>query len=276
MYKFRYNNKEFDFHEPRIMAIINLTPDSFYDGGKYANFSVLMREVEQKLEQGAYILDLGAQSTRPGAVMKSAEEEWQRLEKPLSEIRKRFPEIIISIDTFNALTARRSLEYGADMINDVSGMKWDPDLLRVIEDYKCPYVLMHSKGTPDVMQSESRYENVTEEINLYFINQTAMLKSKGIPNIILDPGFGFAKNISQNFSLLKNLDIFTKHGFPVLAGLSRKSMIFKTLNTTPIAALNGTTALNMLALTKGAKILRVHDVKEAKETIELWKAYESA
>lgn len=276
MYKFKYNNKEFDFHEPRVMAILNLTPDSFYDGGKYANFSVLIREAEQKIEQGAYILDLGAQSTRPGAPMISAEEEWQRLEKPLSEIRKRFPKVIISIDTFHALTARRALECGADMINDVSGMKWDPDLIQVITNYKCPYVLMHSRGTPDVMQTECQYKNMTEDINLYFKEQTELLQSMGIHHIILDPGFGFAKNVKQNFSLLKNLDIFTRYGFPLLAGLSRKSMIYKTLNTTPIGALNGTTALNMLALTKGANILRVHDVKEAKETIELWKAYESA
>lgn len=258
------------------MAIMNLTPDSFYDGGKYANFSVLMREAEQKLEQGAYILDLGAQSTRPGAPMISAEEEWKRLEKPLSEIRKRFPECILSVDTFHALTARRSLECGADMINDVSGLKWDPDLMQVIEDFKCPYVLMHSKGTPDRMQLECQYENVAEDVNLYFKKQLEILQGMGIKHIILDPGFGFAKNTLQNFSLLKNLNIFTQHGSPVLVGLSRKSMIYKTLNTTPIAALNGTTALNMLALTKGAGILRVHDVKEAKETIELWKAYEAA
>ncbi len=258
------------------MAIMNLTPDSFYDGGKYANFSVLMREAEQKLELGAYILDLGAQSTRPGASMISAEEEWKRLEKPLMEIRKRFPEAIISVDTFHSTTARRSLECGADMINDVSGFKWDPKLMQVIAEFKCPYILMHSKGTPDIMQTQCQYENAAEEVNHYFKKQTEVLLSKGIKYIILDPGFGFAKNIMQNFSLLKNLDIFTLHGFPVLVGLSRKSMIYKTLNTTPLGALNGTTALNMLALTKGAGILRVHDVKEAKETIELWNAYVSA
>lgn len=258
------------------MAILNLTPDSFYDGGKYANFSVLMREVEQKLEQGAYILDLGAQSTRPGAFLISPEEEWQRLEKPLMEIRKSFPNTIISIDTYHSQTARWSLECGADMINDVSGFKWDPDLIQVIINFKCPYVLMHSKGTPDVMQTECQYENITLEVYQYFEHRIKMLQSKGIQNIILDPGFGFAKNVNQNFSLLKNLDNFTKLGLPLLVGLSRKSMIYKTLNTTPIGALNGTTALNMLALLKGAKILRVHDVKEAKETIELWKAYERA
>ncbi|MCX8080509.1 MAG: dihydropteroate synthase [Bacteroidia bacterium] len=276
MYKFHYNNKEFDFDEPKVMAIINLTPDSFYDGGKYLHHSLLLKDVEEKINSGAYILDLGAQSTRPGAEMISAEEEWNRLRPALTEIRKHFNDVIISVDTFHGATAQRALDSGADMINDVSGLKWDASLRDVILKFRCPYVLMHSKGTPEVMQSECEYRDVVQEVKNYFISAVKNLKAMGIENIIIDPGFGFAKNISQNFSLLRNFHIFTQMGYPVLAGVSRKSMIYKTLGTHPMGALNGTTVLNTLALEQGARILRVHDVKEAMEAIQLWKAYASA
>lgn len=275
-YKFFYNNKEFDFHEPRIMAIMNLTPDSFYDGGRYSSLTILLKDAEKKTEAGAYILDLGAQSTRPGAQKISAEQEWERLKNPLSVLRKEFPYVRISVDTFYAQTARWALEHGADMINDVSGFQWDNHLLHVLKDFKCPYVLTHSRGTPDIMMHQNTYHNLLSEMDDYFFEKIQILLRNGISNIILDPGFGFAKNIQQNFLILKNLHRFKKHGFPLMAGISRKSMVYKTLHATPTAALNGTTALHFPLLMNGASILRVHDVKEAMEILILWKQYENA
>jgi dihydropteroate synthase len=275
-YKFHYNNKEFDFYRPRVMAIFNLTPDSFFDGGKFYSADVVLREAEQKLKEGAYILDLGAASTRPGAEIIEEEAEWKRLEPTLKALRLRFPEARISVDTFRASVARKSLECGADMINDVSGLELDPAMIDVLVKFRCPYVLMHSRGTPQTMSSLTHYDNVLEEVYNSLEQKIKHLRNSGVESILVDPGFGFAKNISQNFHLLKNLNTFTGLGYPVLVGLSRKSMIYKTLHTSPVGALNGTTALHAWALQNGASVLRVHDVKEAMEVIQLWEAYEKS
>ncbi|MBW6461073.1 MAG: dihydropteroate synthase, partial [Bacteroidales bacterium] len=224
---------------------------------------------EQMLEDGAYIIDIGAVSTRPGAAEVSVEEEKRRLMPPLKEIRKSFPELIISVDTYRAEIARMAAGEGADMINDISGGTFDPEMIPLVSELGIPYVIMHIQGTPQNMQVNPQYQNVTEEVFAFLLQQARKLESTGHKKIILDPGFGFGKTVDHNYTLLSHLDWLTANGYTVLAGLSRKSMINKVLGIKPQHALNGTTVLNTIALLKGVSILRVHDVKEALEAVEL-------
>jgi dihydropteroate synthase len=252
-----------------VMGILNITPDSFFDGGKFIQDSEIMARVNGMLESGAQIIDIGGVSTRPGAAAISSDEEWERIGKPLKMIRKAYPEAFLSIDTTSAKTAKIAIEEGADIINDISGGDADPEMFTVISASMTPYILMHMQGTPATMQLEPSYENVVTEVLLSLLQKAERLKSMGATDIILDPGFGFGKTIEHNFQLLASLNLFRSTGFPVLAGLSRKSMINKSLGISAKDALNGTTVLNTVALEKGANILRVHDVKEAVEAVKL-------
>ncbi|MDX1277841.1 dihydropteroate synthase [Oceanihabitans sediminis] len=261
--------KLIDLSTPKVMGILNLTPDSFYDGGKYKNESEILSQVYIMLKNGATFIDIGAYSSRPNAVHISEEEELNRLLPIIALILKEFPEIIISIDTFRSEVAKQTIETGAAMINDISAGVLDKKMLQTVANLQVPYILMHMKGTPQTMQQQTDYKNMMKEIIFYFSERVSEAKKLGIKDIIIDPGFGFAKTTAQNFDLLKQLELFKILELPLLAGISRKSMIYKTLNTTPQEALNGTTVLNTIALQKGASILRVHDVKEATEAIKL-------
>jgi dihydropteroate synthase len=261
-----------DLKKPKVMGVLNITPDSFYDGGKYKDEVSILKQVEKLLDAGAIFVDVGAYSSKPGATNISEEEELKRILPVVNLLITNFPDIYLSIDTFRSIVARRCLENGAAMINDISAGNMDDKMMQTISEFKVPYVMMHMKGNPQNMSQQSNYSNLLEEILYYFSEKVAAAKSYGINDIILDPGFGFAKNTFQNFSLLQHLNLFKTFELPILVGLSRKSMIYKTLGTNPDQALNGTTALNTYALTKGANILRVHDVKEAVECIELLEA----
>jgi dihydropteroate synthase len=263
---FEFNGKIMDFTAPRVMGIVNVTPDSFYDDKTAGRFE---NKVDRMVEDGAYIIDIGAVSTRPGAAEVSAEEEKQRLVPVLKKIRKEHPGIIISIDTYRAEIANIAAEEGADMINDISGGTFDPQMISTIVHLKIPYIIMHIRGTPSTMQVNPAYNDAVKEVNAFLIEQAAKFHESGHDNIILDPGFGFGKTVEHNFQLLQNLDKLVVSGYPVLAGLSRKSMINRILNTKPEEALNGTTVLNTIALLKGASILRVHDVRPAVEAVML-------
>ncbi len=253
------------------MGIVNLTPDSFYDGGKFDSDLKVLKQVEKMLLEGATIIDVGAMSSRPGAEMISQAEEVGRLIKVLEKITKEFPDAIISVDTFRAETARQSVESGASMINDISGGEMDDKMFETVASLRdIPYVLMHMKGTPQTMQDEPTYENVSLEVLDYFIAKSNALKSLGVKDIILDPGFGFGKTMDHNYELLQKMHTFKMLDWPILAGLSRKSMIYKLLDLEAADTLNGTSVLNMVALQQGAKILRVHDVAPAQETIKLF------
>lgn len=255
--------------KPIVMAIINATPDSFYAGSRYEGTAAILKQAEQMLQEGATILDIGGQSTRPGSEVVAAEEELQRVIPAIHAIHKVFPQAYISIDTYYAAVAREAIAAGASIVNDISAGRLDTAMIDTVASLRVPYVLMHMKGTPQTMQQEAQYENVTREVLDFFIEQTVILRKKGITDIIIDPGFGFAKTVAQNFELLKNLSVFNIIPAPLLLGISRKSFIYKTLGTTAEQAVNGTTVLNTAGLLKGAAILRVHDVKEAMEAIEL-------
>ncbi len=269
------NGKILSFNEPKIMGIINLTPNSFYDGNKYSTVKDVMRDVESKIEQGADIIDVGAASTKSGEPLINFEEEWQRLHTTLIELKKQFPNTFISVDTYNSETAKRAVDLGVEIINDISGGNFDNEMFNTISKLDVIYILMHIQGTPQNMQVNPEYINVVEEVYAVLKNKTSQLKNLNFNKIIIDPGFGFGKTIEHNFKLLKELQKFNPLGFPVLAGLSRKSMINKTLNTNPVTALNGTVCLNTIALINGAKILRVHDVMEAKQIIQLFLKYQT-
>lgn len=258
-----------DLATPKVMGILNITPDSFFDGGKYKDEKSILEQVEKMLTEGATFIDVGAYSSRPRADAISCEEELQRILPIVRLLFREFPEIIISIDTFRSTVARGCLEAGVAMINDISAGKLDVQMLAAIAKFKVPYIMMHMKGTPQTMQKHTEYENLIREVMFYFSERIAAARALGIHDIIVDPGFGFAKNLVQNYQLLKSMELFQTFNRPLLAGLSRKSMIYKVLDCEPQDALNGTTALNMLALAKGASILRVHDVKEAMECIKL-------
>lgn len=266
--------KLIDLSSPLVMGIINVTPDSFYSGSRTAcGDSVLERIVEMN-EQGIDIFDVGGYSSRPGADAIPEEEEWRRLDIGLGSIRKTFPDAIISVDTFRASAARRCVEeWGADIINDISGGTLDNEMWQTVADLKVPYVLMHMRGTPADMQEFTAYNDVTADVISDLASKLDKLRLLGVNDVIIDPGFGFSKTIDQNFRLLSELDRFSILGCPVLAGLSRKSMIWKTLGTSPQESLAGTVALNMAALMKGAAILRVHDVREAVECVSLFNIY---
>ena len=267
--------KTLTFIKPLIMAIVNVTPDSFYDGGKYSGMRDVLYDVEEKIKNGADIVDIGAASSRPNALEINEQEEWGRLREPLSEIRKNFPRIFIIVDTYRASIAKKSAEAGADIINDVSGGNMDETMFDIISELNLPYILMHMQGTPQTMQKNPEYENVVNQVVSDFETKIQVLNNKGFHKIILDPGFGFGKNVTHNYQLLKHLQIFSSLNYPILAGLSRKSLINKVIGSNPVTALNGTSILNTLALLNGAKILRVHDVKEAKEAVALVEFYKN-
>ena len=266
--------KLLDLSTPVIMGILNITPDSFYDGGQITGVDSALRLAESMLIEGALILDIGGQSTRPGAKSINSTEEWKRIGPSLISIKKHFPDAIISIDTFHSDVAKNAVEEGASIINDISAGEFDKGMFSFVLQRQVPYILMHMKGSPENMQENPQYENVVSEVLNYFINKVSHLKMMGLNDIIIDPGFGFGKTIENNFSLLKNLSLFQILDCPILAGVSRKSMITKTLNISPAEALNGTTALNAFALLNGASILRVHDVAEAMEVNKLVIAYQ--
>ncbi len=262
----------FPLRSPLIMGILNVTPDSFSDGGKYTDLDKALFRAEEIIAQGGDILDIGGYSTRPGASYVSEKEELNRTLPKIEAIRKRFPEILISIDTFRGKVAEEALLAGADLVNDISGFQFDENLLNVLARYKPPYVLMHIQGTPETMQKNPSYENITENITRYFAEKIKILHSKGIYEIIIDPGFGFGKTIEHNKELFKNLSVFTVTGFPVLIGISRKSWMQKILKAQPTELIPAMSILHYEALKQGVKILRVHDVGEAKQVLK-WFEY---
>ncbi len=259
----------FDLSTPKVMGIVNVTPDSFYSESRAAQANLLFI-VEKMLNEGMQIVDIGGYSSRPGSTEITVKEELNRVIPAISAIRKAFPDLIISLDTFRSEVAEKGILTGADIINDISGFSIEPQLIDVVSKYKVPYILMHMRGTPETMNSLTNYDSIFNDMILYFSEKIEVLKQAGVNDIIIDPGFGFSKTIDQNYYLLDHLDDFLLLGKPVLAGLSRKSMIYKRLNTTPEdeATLDGTIALNKIALQKGAAILRVHDVKEAVDLIK--------
>lgn len=258
-----------DFGIPRVMGILNLTPDSFYDGGRNKTEAEQLSHAERMLAEGATFIDVGAYSSRPGAVNISEEEELQRILPIVKLLVKEFPEVLLSIDTFRSSVARQCIEAGAAIINDISGGNLDSRMLKTVAELQVPYILMHMRGTPKNMTKLNTYEDLVQDILFYFSQRIAEARELGINDLIIDPGFGFSKNIDQNFELMSRLELFRILGLPLLSGISRKSMIYKSLGITPDEALNGTTILNSISLLKGAHILRVHDVKEAMECIQL-------
>jgi len=258
-----------DLSTPKVMGILNITPDSFYDGGRYKNDASILNQVETMLSEGASFIDVGAYSSRPGANYVSEVEELQRIIPIVELLINKFPSINLSIDTFRNNIAKESINAGAAIINDISAGKLDPTMLKTVGKLGVPYVMMHMKGTPQTMQQDTDYNDLIKDIIHYFSERIAEARSYKINDIIIDPGFGFSKTLEQNYSLLNYLELLNMLEQPMLVGVSRKSMIYKLLDTTPKEALNGTTSLNTIALLKGANILRVHDVKEAMECIKL-------
>ncbi len=259
------------FETPRIMGILNVTPDSFYDGGKYKNEVSILSQVEKMLNDGATFIDIGAYSSRPNAPHVSELEEKQRLLPIVSLILKQFPETIISVDTFRAAVAKEAIELGASLINDISAGNLDAEMMKTVGELGVPYIMMHMQGTPKTMQENPSYDRIIKELLQYFSSKIAEAKSYKINDIIVDPGFGFGKTVEHNYEILKQLPLFQLLDFPVLAGVSRKSMIYKVLECSPQEALNGTSILHTIVLQNGASILRVHDVKEAMECVKLIK-----
>lgn len=259
-----------DLSTPKVMGILNVTPDSFFDGGKYKSESDILSQVEAMLEQGATFIDLGAYSSRPNANFVSESEELQKSIPIVELLTKEFPQILISIDTFRSEVAKNCIEAGAAVVNDISAGHLDDQMIEVVGKLKVPYIMMHMRGTPQTMQQMTSYDDLLKEMIYYFSERIQLAKSKGIVDMIIDPGFGFAKSTKQNFELLNKLELLNIIDKPLLVGVSRKSMIYKTLETTADQALNGTTSINTISLLKGAKILRVHDVKEAIETVKLF------
>ncbi len=273
MHTLNLNNQIFAFTSPQVMAIINLTPDSFYQSCGQ-NLAQVVQTAEKALCEGASILDIGAYSSRSNATDISTEEEWKRLATPLQALRKQFPHAILSLDTFRAEIARRAVnEFGVQIINDITAGEGDANMFQTVADLRVPYIMMHMRGTPQTMQDYTQYDHLMQHMVDYFQTKLDTLHRMGVNDIILDPGFGFAKTTEQNFELLRKLHYLHTLQHPILVGVSRKSMIYKTLHTTPQDALNGTTALHMLALAQGANILRVHDVREAVEAIQLYESY---
>lgn len=258
-----------DVSSPIVMGILNVTPDSFYEGSRMTTEHKVRAQVEKMLEEGARIIDIGGASSRPGADFVSVEEELSRVIPMIDLLVKHYPEALLSIDTYRGEVAKESIDSGIHLINDISASSIDETLLDVVAASKVPYVLMHMQGTPQNMQTEPNYDSVVVEVLDFLVQKIALLKSKGIQDIVIDPGFGFGKTIAHNYQLLNHLSVYKRLGMPILAGLSRKSMIWKVLNNTPQEALQGTTALHVIALQNGANILRVHDVRPAVEAIQL-------
>ena len=259
-----------DLTTPKVMGILNVTPNSFYDGGVYKNSSEMLTKVGKMLSDGAAFIDVGAYSSKPSAEYVSEEEELQRIIPIINLILEYYPETLLSVDTFRSEVAKVCIENGAAIINDISAGNLDDKMLETIAKYNVPYIMMHMRGTPQTMQAMTTYDDVVKEILFYFSEKVAKARSYGINDLIVDPGFGFAKTLDQNYEVLQKMELFEILELPLLAGLSRKSMIYKTLQSSAEEALNGTTVLNTIALIKGAKILRVHDVKEAMESVILF------
>jgi len=270
---YRYKNQLLTFETPLIMGILNVTPDSFFDGGRFNNKIQAVNQINKMVNEGVDIIDIGGMSSRPGAEIINAQQEIDRVCPAIEYITTKHPNTLISIDTIHAQTAKIALNNGAGIVNDISAGNINPEIIEIAAQFQVPYILMHMQGQPNNMQNKPNYKNVVEEVADFFIQKIALLKSKGINDIIIDPGFGFGKSITHNYQLLKNLGSFKILNLPVLAGLSRKSMIYKPLQINPNEALNGTTALNMMALQNGANILRVHDIKQATQAVKLYELY---
>lgn len=258
-----------DLSVSRVMGILNCTPDSFFDGGKYSNQKQLLERAEKMLSDGADFIDIGAYSSKPNAEFVSESAELQRIVPIVETVLKHFPNALISVDTFRSGVAKACVESGAAIVNDISAGLLDENMLGVVGNLKVPYIMMHMRGTPQTMQKLTSYDDIVKEMLFYFSERIAAAREVGIGDIIIDPGFGFAKTLEQNYEILGKLELFQMTDLPVLAGFSRKSMIYKLLGSTPEESLNGTTVLNTVALTKGAKILRVHDVREAVEATKI-------
>ena len=263
------NGNLIDLSLPKVMGILNITPDSFFDGGKYKNESEILQQTEKMLLEGATFIDVGAYSSRPGATHISEEEELQRIIPVIKLLVKHFPTILISVDTFRSKVAAESIKNGAAMINDISGGKMDDNMFETVAKLQVPYIVMHMQGTPLNMQKNPQYEDVTKEVISFFAEQIFKLHQLKLNDIIIDVGFGFGKTMEHNYELLKNLSLFKNLEVPILAGVSRKSMVYKPIETSAKEALNATTSVNTIALLNGATILRVHDVKEAVEAVKI-------
>ncbi len=266
------DGKKIDFSNKAVMGILNVTPDSFFDGGCYSSEVALRNRIDQILGEDADIIDLGAYSTRPGAPDVSVDEELKRLDVAMELIRRYHPDAIVSIDTFRSSVASAINRcFGPVIVNDISGGTMDPDMFDFVAESGLPYIMMHIQGTPETMQDNPEYDDVTLQVKAFFQQRVSMLAERGFSNLILDPGFGFGKRIEHNYKLLNEMDSLIDLGFPILVGVSRKSMIYKVIGGAPADALNGTTVLNTIALLRGASILRVHDVRQAVETVRLVK-----
>ncbi len=276
MFYLRLRDKVWPLDRPYIMGIINVTPDSFSDGGEADTPEKALIRAEKLLREGADILDIGAVSTRPGAPDVPETEEYQRLLPALQAIRKAFPEVPISVDTFRGSIARAALEAGADLINDVSGGSWDPTLWPTVAHYQVPYVLMHIQGTPQTMQTNPTYTNLIQEVWSYFVEKLQLLNEQGIYDVIIDPGFGFGKTIAHNYELLKSLKLFRRLERPILIGISRKSMLWRILQVSPKETLWASTALHWQALLSGARLFRVHDPLPLKHIFTIWEVWRSS
>lgn len=261
--------KLLDLSTSVVMGVLNLTDDSFYDGGKHQSRQKALNKIAKMLDEGAKIVDIGAYSSRPGAKNISAEEEWKRLNQILPIVNKEFPNAIFSVDTFRADIARQSIGEGASLINDISAGELDPLMFDTIAELQVPYILMHMQGTPQNMQQNPQYNCIEQEVFCYFKKKTNILRSKGVKDLLIDPGFGFGKTLEHNYQLLNKMRLLQELNLPIVAGVSRKSMIYKLLNNTPSEALNGTSVVHSLCLQQGANILRVHDVKEAVECVKI-------
>lgn len=267
----KLNNKHIDFSSPRVMTIVNVTPDSFYDGSRSFTEEEIEHHVARAIDEGADMLDVGGYSSRPNADDVAIDEEIARVGRAMKVIRRVCPEMVVSIDTFRAEVVRRIVsEWGDCIVNDISAGELDPEMITTVARLGLPYVAMHMRGTPTTMQSMTDYSDIVEEVRTYFVQKISDLRKAGIEDIVIDPGFGFAKTLEQNYQLMNDLHRLGDLGAPMLVGISRKSMIYKLLNTTPAEALNGTTALHLEALRQGAKILRVHDTREAVEVVKIY------
>lgn len=257
------------FDRPKVMGVLNATPDSFYNQGRKSDLISLLHEAEAMLGEGAEFLDIGGMSTNPHPKIISPEEEWLRLKPVIKELRKAFPKAYLSVDTYRASIAQKAADLGIDLINDISAGEMDRDMLDTVAQLKLPFIAMHMQGTPQTMQKNPFYDDVARDIFDYFIKKLGQIEAAGIKDVIVDPGFGFGKTVAHNYELLNGLEAFTLLACPILVGFSRKSMIYKPLGITADEALTGTTVLNALSLQKGADILRVHDVREAKQVVEM-------
>ncbi len=268
----KHHKIDIDFFEPQVMAILNVTPDSFYEKSRAFTVAEIESRVAEIVNSGATIIDIGGYSSRPGAEDVTSDEEWSRVDRALQIIRRVAPNIAVSIDTFRSDVAERALDkYGAAIINDISAGELDPKLMEVAAKYRVPYIAMHMRGTPQTMQQQTQYDDIADDVVSYFKAKIEQLRGLGVKDIIIDPGFGFAKTLDQNYILMAHLKKLTELGCPILVGISRKSMIYKLLDSSAKEALNGTIALNWEALRQGATIIRVHDVKEAVDTVTIYK-----